>query len=248
MLGQTVGRYRPIERLTAEGAATVYLAEHVRTRQRVALDVVVRRSSAGHPDWSRFLQQAEGAMRLSGRHHFAVIHDYDAVDGLAYLAFDHLGGKSLHQLAATLGGKPAEPSLVVGVAKTLSEALDFAHRQGATLRNLMPSRLFVAPDGQMVIAAFGVGTCPTVATPDDWGIDALAYLSPEQVKGRGVDARSDVYALSVILYELLTGRPPYAAETAAELTEKHVYWPLPLPRRLNPDLPETVQWALLKGL
>ncbi|MBI3965789.1 MAG: serine/threonine protein kinase [Chloroflexi bacterium] len=249
MIGRPVGRYRILERLSPDDAQPLYVGEHVRTKERVWIELPVHSDGGARPHRDEFLGQAEGAMRLSGRHHFVTVRDYDVEGELAYLVLDVPDGKPLRQVFAPATGHPAQATLVGEVARALGDALDFAHRQGLVLRSLGSDRVAVAADGQVSVTTLGVTGYPTgTVSPAATGIESLAYLSPEQLRGRDVDARSDVYAMAVVLYELLTGRRPYEADTVAALIERHVYWPLPLPRELNPDLTEAAQWALLKGL
>jgi serine/threonine protein kinase len=148
-------------------------------------------------------------------------------------------------------GQPLRAREVLDILKQIALALDHAHDQGVLHRDVKPSNILVDAQGWIYLSDFGLAKMvegSVQLTASGVGVGTPAYMSPEQGQGLPVDARTDVYALGIILYEMLTGRVPYEAETPMAVVVKHITSPLPLPRTLNPDIPGSVERVVLKAL
>jgi hypothetical protein len=148
-------------------------------------------------------------------------------------------------------GKPLPMEQIMSILSHVGDALDYAHSQGVVHRDVKPSNVLVDERGNCMLTDFGIGkilTGTTQLTRTGDVIGTPAYMSPEQGLGKELDGRSDIYALGVILYEMVTGRQPYRAETPMAIIIKHINDPLPPPRKLNPTIPEPVQGVVLKAL
>ncbi|MBI3966290.1 MAG: protein kinase [Chloroflexi bacterium] len=247
--GQELGQYRIVEPLGEGGFARVYLGVHTKIKLKVAIKVLHQVLLVDDGEKSRFLKEAEIAAKIGGQHHIVTIHDYDERDGLAYFVMEYVPGRTLKQRLLEHPGRPSSVPLVREVTAAIGDALDFAHEHRVLHRDVKPANVLLGVDGRIVLADFGVAVLQEGAAPSGWSIIGTpAYMSPEQAQGRSLDRRCDVYGFAVMLYEMLTGRPPYVADTPVALMNMHVYRPLPLPRELNPALPEEVEWILLRGL
>jgi beta-lactam-binding protein with PASTA domain len=253
--GETVvdGRYRVTGRLGSGGMADVYCAEDLQLGRNVALKLLHSRFAEDQEFVERFRREASSA---AGLQHQNIVSVYDRGEwnGTSYIAMEHVPGRTLKDLVVQEG--PLEPNRAIDLVQQILRAARFAHRRGIIHRDLKPQNVMVA-DGD-----------PTQATPTvkvtDFGIARAAggsdmtqtgsimgtaqYLSPEQAQGAPVDARADLYAIGVILYELLTGRVPFAGDTAVAVALKQVHeQPLP-PSALNPAVPPALDRAVLRAL
>ncbi|MBI3967716.1 MAG: serine/threonine protein kinase [Chloroflexi bacterium] len=249
MIGQQLGRYQIVDTLGEGGFARVYLGLHVAMKRRVAIKVLHQVHVSEPRERERFLKEAEIAARLGGQHHIVGMHDYDEQQGIAYFVMEYVRGKSLKQLLAERPGEPVDLDVVKSVARALGDALDFAHSQRVLHRDIKPANVMLADDGRVVLMDFGVAVLQEAAVRQgSTVIGTPAYMSPEQAMSKSVDARSDVYSLAVLLYELITGYPPYQADSALALMNLHVSGSLSLPRGHGVALPKAVEWVLRRGL
>jgi len=253
LIGQYIGRYHILERLGEGGMATVYKAFDTRLEAEVAIKVIrVEELPPKVLDRAlkRFAREAKALARLTHPNIVRVI-DTGEHEGAPYLVMPYLPGGSLKQVLRERGRLPWEEALQMLIP--IARALGYAHRQGMIHRDVKPSNILITEDGELILTDFGIakilgeettvdltGTRALVGTPE--------YMAPEQVTSRAVDARVDIYALGVVLYEMLTGRKPYQADTPMAVMIKHVHDPLPRPREFVPDLPEEVERILLKAL
>jgi len=254
LTGQTIGPYRLVNKLGDGGMATVYKAYHSRLDRYVALKCIHPQLVAAPGFLQRFEREAKVLARLA---HPNVVHLYDfgEADGHCYLAMEYGAGGTLkdrlHALQIT--GMHMALDEVQRVLLEVSAGLDYAHRHGILHRDIKPSNILLTDDRRALLSDFGlarIADTPSDLTSLGAMIGTPAYLSPEQ--GRGESARigppSDVYALGVVLYELLTGRVPFTAETPLAVVLKQFDDPVPSARGLNPALPEALEPVLCAAL
>ena len=235
-------RYRLESVIARGGMATVYLATDTRLDRGVAVKVM-HRALAEDPEFvRRFTREARASAKLSTPEVVA-IHDQgtDRQTGLAYLVMEHVRGINLRQLLLERGA--LSPAHAVSLLEPVLRALAAAHAAGLVHRDVKPENVLLADDGRVKVADFGLARAvETSALTQTTGllIGTVAYLAPEQVESGTADARTDVYAAGVLLWELLTGGPPYAGDTPMSVAYKHVHDDMPPPSTavggIPPDL------------
>ena len=242
-------RYAITRVLGRGGMATVYLAEDLRHHRNVAVKVL-------EPDLaqaigsSRFLREIEIAARLT-HPNILPLHDSGEADGLLYYVMPYIEGESLRERLTREKQLPVEEA--VRIIREVADALSCAHSQGVIHRDIKPENILLAAD-HAVVSDFGIARAIDAAgterlTGTGLAVGTPAYMSPEQATGeRGVDARSDIYALGCVLYELLAGEPPYAGPTPHVVIAKLMADPVPSVRRLRDTVPARVDQALVKAL
>ena len=253
--GELLGPYRIVREVGRGGMATVYLAEDPRHARQVALKVLYADVAA----WvgrQRFLQEIQVAARLLHPHILPVFDSGESAGRLWY-AMPYVAGETLrHRLAR-------EPRLpiaeAVGIAREVALALDYAHRQGVIHRDIKPGNILLA-DGQALVADFGIARAlrpePAPDRRDEGGLTETgvalgtpAYMSPEQALGTAeVDARTDIYALGCVLYEMLAGEPPFSGPSAQAIMGKRLSEPVPSIHRLRDGVPESLERVLQQAL
>ncbi len=248
LIGQTLGPYRIIEQIGMGGMATVYKAYQASVDRYVAVKVLPRQFAEDPSFIGRFEQEARTIAKLE-HPHILPVHDYGEQEGITYLVMRFVGAGTLKDLMAERGPMSLDETL--RIMEQIGGALGYAHSQGVIHRDIKPSNVLVDPRGDCFLTDFGIarlveGTTEFTATGRIVGTPA--YMAPEQGMGEKADARSDIYALGIILYEMVTGKVPYQAETPLAVLMKHVTAPLPLPRQIKPDLPESVERVILKAL
>jgi eukaryotic-like serine/threonine-protein kinase len=243
------GRYKVVSRLGAGGMADVFLAEDQQLGRKVALKLLHRRF-AEDPDFvERFRREAHAA---AGLQHPNVVGVYDRgeFDGTYYIAMEYLPGRTLKQVIRDEA--PLDPIRAIDIAIQILRAARFAHGRGIIHRDLKPHNVIVDDAGDAKVTDFGIARAGASDMTETGSIMGTAqYLSPEQAQGHAVNASSDLYSVGVVLYEMLTGRVPFDAESAVTIALKHVSEaPVP-PRALNPNIPpeleQTILWTLNKN-
>jgi len=246
--GENVGAYRVVEKLGQGGMATVFKAYHPALDRYVALKVM-HPAFAGDPNFlARFQREARIVAKLD-HPHVVPIYDYSSHRGHPYLVMRFVEGETLK---ARMERGPLDMQEVLRIAQAVGEALTYAHGQGVLHRDIKPSNILLTPDGGVYLTDFGLARMAEAGESTlsrDMMLGTPQYVAPEQAKGmKDLDARTDIYSLGIVLYELLVGRPPFVADTPFAVIHDHIFTPLPLPSELNPDLPEPVQRLLLKAL
>lgn len=247
-IGENVGAYRIVEKLGQGGMATVYKAYHPALDRYVAIKVM-HPSFTEDPNFlARFQREARIVAKLD-HPHIIPIYDFAEHHGQPYLVMRYIEGETLK---ARIRQESLDPQEVLRIARAVGEALTYAHGEGVLHRDIKPSNVLMTPDGGIYLTDFGLARMAAAGESTlsrDMMVGTPQYISPEQAKGiTKLDARTDIYSFGVVLYELLVGQAPFTADTPYAIIHDHIFTPLPLPRELNPDLPELLERILLKAL
>ncbi len=240
------GRYRILSRVGSGGMADVFCAEDQQLGRRVALKLLHRRFSEDPGFVERFRREAQAA---AGLQHPNVVSVYDRGDyeGIYYIAMEYLPGRSLKQVIREEA--PIDPVRAIDVTLQILKAARFAHRHGVIHRDLKPHNVIIDDAGHVKVTDFGIARAGASDMTETGSIMGTAqYLSPEQAQGHAVSGSSDVYSVAVVLYELLTGRVPFDAESAVSIALKHVSEAPTAPTTINPRIPPELEQIVLWGL
>jgi serine/threonine protein kinase/N-acetylneuraminic acid mutarotase len=247
LIGRTIGQYRVVEQLGMGGMATVYKAYHPAMERYVALKIPPEYLTRDPNFRARFIREARTLARLE-HPHILPVYDFGEEDGLPYMVMRYVDGGTLRELMAK-GPLPLDQAL--RLVREVAEALGYAHRQGVTHRDVKPANVLLDRNGAALLTDFGIAKIldeNTELTGAGVALGTPQYMAPEQVQGKPVDARTDIYSLGVVLYEVTTGRRPFAAETPLALAMMHVSESLPLPRQVNPAVPDAVERIILRAM
>jgi ligand-binding sensor domain-containing protein len=247
LIGQQLGQYQIVEQIGMGGMATVYKAYQASMDRYVAIKVLPRQLAEDPTFIGRFEQEARTIAKLEHKH-ILPVYDFGAQDGYTYLVMRYVGTGTLKDLIAE---GPLSLLDAIELFSQVADALHYAHDHGVIHRDVKTSNVLIGEGRQCYLTDFGIaklaegssqftGTGTIVGTP--------AYMSPEQCSGLPVDARSDLYSLGIVLYEMLTGAVPFEAETPVAVVLKQVQAALPSPRNLNPAIPEAVEKVVFRAL
>jgi serine/threonine-protein kinase len=238
------GRYEVRREIARGGMATVYLAEDTLLNRPVAVKVLTGDADAGERD--EFLREARAVAKLS---HPNIVEVYDAgIEGsLRYIVMQYVPGGTLRDVISREA--PLDPRRAVALTVRLADALNFGHRRGIVHCDVKPGNVLLGEDGEPKIVDFGIARNLT-GTGDlsDLIVGTVGYISPEQVGGQPVDGRADVYSLAAVLYEMLTGGPPFQGQNLASVAAQRLVTPPVPPRQRNPAVPEAVSQVVMQGL
>lgn len=247
-VGETVGPYRIIEQLGQGGMATVYKAYHASLDRYVALKVLHPAFNEDQTFIARFQREARVVAKLE-HPNIVPVYDYAEHDKRPFLVMKFIEGETLK---SRLGKNPLSAYEIGKVVDSVGSALAYAHKQGILHRDIKPSNVLIATNGEIYLADFGLARIAqagesTLSTDSIMGTPQ--YISPEQAMGnKDLDEGTDIYSFGVMLYEMSVGKVPFNADTPFSIIHDHIYTPLPLPKTVNPEVPESVQRVLLKAL
>jgi serine/threonine protein kinase len=205
MIGQTIAQYKILEKLGEGGMGVVYKAEDTKLKRTVALKFLPQRLSSNDQDKERFLQEAQSASALN-HPNVCTIYDIQELDGQTFIVMEFVDGKTLREAKHAISMKQA-----VAVSAQIAEGLAAAHEKGIVHRDIKSDNIMVRPDGRVQIMDFGLAKLQGASSLTKAGstIGTTAYMSPEQVRGEEADHRTDIFALGVVMYELLAGQLPF---------------------------------------
>src|ERR1700710_2226538 len=239
-------RYQILSRIGSGGMADGYSAQDPQLGRKVALKLLYRRFAEDEEFVERFRREASSA---AGLQHANVVGVYDRGewDGTYYIAMEYLEGRSLKQLIIDTG--PLAPLAAIDIAEQILKAARFAHRRGVIHRDIKPHNVIIDEEGRAKVTDFGVARAGASDMTETGSIMGTApYPSPEPAQGHSVSARPGLYSIGVVLYELLTGRVPFDAESAVTIALKQVSEePVP-PSHYNPAVSDQLEDVVMRGL
>ena len=249
--GTNIGRYHILEQLGEGGMAVVYKEFDTKLESEVAIKFI--RTERLIPEYRertirRFQIEAKKMAQFSHANIVKVI-DFGEYEGMPYLVMEYISGGVLKDQL----GKPLSWQEALELVIPIARALSYAHQNGLVHRDVKPSNILITASGDPMLSDFGIAKVleneETISlTTTGVGIGTPEYMAPEQAEGKQVDGRADEYSLGILLYELVTGRKPFVADTPVAVVVKQLHDPLPSPRKFNADIPDKLEKVLIKAL
>ena len=247
LTGQCLGQYEILARISKGSTSTVYKAYQSKLDRFVAVKVLSPQVVDEEGFLERFTQEARAVAQLD-HPNIVPVYDFDREGDVAYIVMKYVESGTLRSM---MTGAPMDLGLTVDIVTQVGLALGYAHRRGVIHRDVKPSNVLIGQGRWALLTDFGLAKMLSSGghiTRSGVGMGTPDYMSPEQAQGLAGDGRVDLYSLGATLYEMVTGRPPFKADSLMGVVVKHITEPPPPPRQFNPDLPEALESVILKAL
>lgn len=248
MIGKTIDRYKIVSELGRGGMAVVYRAVDTLLDRNVAIKIILPEYNEEGKLVKRFDREAKTLAKLSHANIVKIL-DFGTFEGNPYLVMEYIPGGTLKSLI----GEPWNYADAAAMLAPIARALHYAHDQKIVHRDIKPANILLNESGQPLLSDFGI--IKLIDTEESQGLTGTgkitgtpAYMSPEQIRGKDIDGRADIYSLGVVFFEMLTGKKPFTANTPIEISMKHLNDPIPKVKQFVRDLPTEVEHVLLKAL
>ena len=244
LIGRTIGRYKIIEKIGEGGMGVVYKGIQISLKRPVAIKILPQSMVSDTEFVKRFKQEALAIAKLNHRN-IIQVHDTEQLEGNYFIIMEYIKGETLDELLKRKKSLPLDFTLEI--LQQVGMALSYAHKHGVVHRDVKPGNIMITEDGSVKVMDFGIAKVQdsSVKTKTGMSIGTPEYMSPEQVKGTGVDSKSDMYAFGVLSYRMLAGELPFKGKDPFATAYKHLHEDIPSPRTKNPEIsPETEEMVL----